>query len=273
MGRVVPTVVWNPTTRGADDAAEAVVSCDVVDRVAVVTICRPDKMNALNLAVFRQLNDVVSRLQTDDSARAVVVTGAGERAFSAGADVADLDGLSGAAAYEFAATGQYVFDQLENLPKPVLACVNGVAFGGGLELALACDMRICVDSARFGSPEVLLANTPGWGATQRLWQTVGVGRAKAMMLTGKPIDSHAALDYGLITEVCAAGELRERAMTVARDLAQRSPTAIHAIKEAVRVGVAGGMEAGLRAERAGVASCSGTPDQVAAVENFLRGRK
>lgn len=262
-------MTWNPTVsaRSVDDG---LVRCDRDSGVATVTIDRPGKANALSIAVFRELNDVVSRLGDDGAVRAVVVTGAGARAFSAGADIGELDGLRGPNAYEFSATGQFVFEQLESLPKPVVAAVNGVAFGGGLELALSCDVRICAPGARFASPEITLANTPGWGATQRLGHTVGVGRAKAMMLGGTPIDAATALSYGLVTEIVDEAHLLARARELAGELGSHSGTAIHAIKEAVRVGMAGGMDAGLRAERMGVAACCGTPEQIAAVRHFLR---
>lgn len=265
-------VSWNPTVDASATPAERVVTCTVEDGVATVTIARARKMNALSLEVFRQLNAIVARLQTDDAVRAVIVTGEGDRAFSAGADVADLVGLSGPAAYEFSASGQYVLDQLADLPKAVVAAVNGVALGGGLELALACDIRIASDTARFGQPEILLANTPGWGATQRLTQVVGVGRAKAMMLTGDQIDAATALQYGLVTEVTGPEMLHERSVGVARRLAGMAPTAVHAIKEAVNLGITGGIEAGLRGERVGVAACCATPEQHAAVERFMSGR-
>jgi enoyl-CoA hydratase len=265
-------VTWNPTVAATAPLADRVVSYAVADGVATLTVCRPRKMNALSLEVFRQLNALVSQVQTDDAVRAVIVTGEGDRAFSAGADVTDLVGLSSAAAYEFSASGQYVFDQLAELPKPVVAAINGVALGGGLELALACDIRIAADTARFGQPEILLANTPGWGATQRLTRVVGVGRAKAMMLTGDQIDAATALHYGLVTDVAPAAELPARAAALARRLAGMAPTAVHAIKEAVHVGLEGGIEAGLRAERVGVAACCGTPEQAAAVDSFTHAR-
>lgn len=265
-------VRWNPTA-ATEPSGDRVVACAVDGRVATLTVCRGRKMNALSLEVFRQLNALVSELQTNDAVRAVIVTGEGDRAFSAGADVADLVGLSSPAAYEFSASGQYVLQQLAELPKPVIAAINGVALGGGMELALACDIRLAADTARFGQPEILLANTPGWGATQRLTNVVGVGRAKAMMLTGEQIDAATALQYGLVTEVIPAAELLTRAMALARQLAGMSPTAVHAIKEAVHVGLTGGIEAGLRAERVGVAACCGTPEQVAAVENFANAHR
>lgn len=265
-------VSWNPTATARDGSAEPVVTCTVEDRIATVKIARPRKMNALSLEVFRQLNAVVARLQTDDEVRAVIVTGEGDRAFSAGADVTDLVGLSGPAAYEFSASGQYVLGQLADLPQAVVAAINGIALGGGLELALACDIRIASDNARFGSPEILLANTPGWGATQRLTQVVGVGRAKSMMLTGEQIDATTALQYGLVTEVTGPADLRERAVAVARRLAGMAPTAVHAVKEAVHLGLTGGIEAGLRGERVGVAACCATEEQRSAVERFMAAR-
>ncbi|TAM71286.1 MAG: enoyl-CoA hydratase/isomerase family protein [Microbacteriaceae bacterium] len=262
-------MAWNPTTMTGGAGAERVVLCAVDDGVATVTLNRPHKSNSLNLSVFRELNAVVSRLHNDATVRAVIITGAGDRAFSAGADISELDGLQGAAAYQFSATGQFIFNQLEDLPKPVIAAINGAAFGGGLELALACDIRIAANTAYLGQPEITLANTPGWGATQRLPHVVGVGRATAMMLVGQPVDAETALSYGLVTEVLVPEQLRERALGLARDLSSRSPRAVHAIKEALHVGIAGGNEAGMRAERCGVAACSGTVEQVAAVRAFL----
>lgn len=262
-------MVWNPTTISGDTSAEGVVLCTIDDGVATIAVNRPHKGNSLNLAVFRELNAFISRLHNDATVRAVVVTGIGDRTFSAGADISELNGLEGAAAYEFSATGQFVFDQLENLPKPVIAAINGAALGGGLELALACDIRIAASTAHFGQPEITLANTPGWGGTQRLPHVVGVGRAKAMMLIGRPIDAEMALSYGLVTEVVDPERLHDRVVELARDLSTRAPHAVHAIKEAVHVGIAGGNEAGMRAERCGVAACSGTDEQIAAVRAFL----
>ncbi|MEO7147254.1 MAG: enoyl-CoA hydratase/isomerase family protein [Terrimesophilobacter sp.] len=262
-------MVWNPTVvLGGANSFDAVL-CTVDDGVAVVSVNRAEKGNSLSLSVFRELNTLLSRLHNEATIRAVVITGAGDRAFSAGADINELDGLEGAAAYEFSATGQYVFDQLEDLPKPVIAAINGAALGGGLELALSCDIRIAASTARFGQPEITLANTPGWGGTQRLPHVIGGGRAMAMMLTGIAIDAETALDYGLITEIVVPERLRERALELARELGAKSTHAVHAIKEAVHVGRAGGNEAGMRAERLGVAACSGTVEQVAAVRAFL----
>lgn len=264
-------MTWNPTavSGDADGDAGRFLLCTVDDGVAMIVVNRPDKGNSLNLALFRELNALVSRLHSDAAVKVVVVTGSGERAFSAGADISELNGLQGVAAYEFSATGQFVFDQLADLPKPVIAAINGAALGGGLELALACDIRIAASTARFGQPEITLANTPGWGGTQRLPQVVGVGRAKAMMLTGRPIDADTALSYGLVTEVVEPERLHGRVIDLARELSAMAPRAIHAIKEAVHVGIAGGNEAGMRAERTGVAACSGTDEQVAAVRAFL----
>lgn len=261
-------MTWNPTVPEDGTGGDLLrVSYDA--GVATVTIDRESKANALNLAGFRELNGLASRLAVADGVRAIVVTGAGRRAFCAGADIAELEDLVGGAAYEFSATGQFVFEQLESLAKPVVAAINGVAFGGGLELALACDIRLCDANALFAAPEIMLANTPGWGVTQRLWQTIGVGRAKAMMLTGRPIDAATALEYGLVTEIVDGGRLMNRARELASDLGSHSQTAVHAIKEAVRIGVTGGMDAGLRAERMGVAACCGSDEQLAAVRRFL----
>ncbi|GAA3929669.1 enoyl-CoA hydratase/isomerase family protein [Microbacterium soli] len=255
---------WNPTT----GPTSALVDADAEDGILTLTVNRPHKANALSAAVFRDLNAAVSAAHSDDSVRCVIVTGAG-RTFSAGADVAELENLEGPAAYEFAAAGQFVFDQLADLPVPVIAAINGAALGGGLELALACDLRIASEGARFGQPEITLANTPGWGGTQRLPRTIGMGRAMAMMLTGLPIDAATALDYGLITEVVPEGALIGRAEELARLLATRSPRAVSAIKQAVRIGQSAGADAGQRAERLGVQACCGSGPQREAVRSFL----
>jgi enoyl-CoA hydratase len=261
-------MTWNPTALDRGDTPEACVAYAFADGIATFTVNRPRKANALSLDVFRELNALISRVHSDPEVRCVVVTGAG-KAFSAGADVSELDGLAGPAASEFSATGQFVFDQLADLPMPVLAAVGGPAFGGGLELALACDVRIASENALFGQPEITLANTPGWGGTQRLPRTIGVGRAMAMMLTGDPIDAATALAYGLVTEVVPAEALATRARELANRLGTRSPHATAAIKQAVRIGGTAGFDAGLRAERLGVEACCGTEAQLAAVRAFL----
>lgn len=262
---------WNPTVTTTRETADAPVSWERDGAVALVRLNRPDKRNALNLAAFTALNRIISRIHDDPAIRAVIITGEGG-AFSAGADIADLVGLAGSSAYEFSATGQFVYEQIENLPQPVIAAIDGPALGGGLELALACDIRLASDRAVFALPEITLANTPGWGGTQRLPRTIGAGRAMAMMLTGAHLDAVTAERYGLITEVCTSTDLSARSHALASQLAERSPHAVAAVKRAVATGYNGGTAAGMLAERLGVQSCCGTPEQVSAVTAFLKHR-
>lgn len=242
---------------------------DATNGVATLTINRAHRGNALSHAVLADIESAAHQIALDRGVRAVVVTGAGDRAFSAGADINELAGLDNSGGALLAAHGQRVFDALAFLPQPVVAAVNGVAFGGGLELALACDIRIGVDHARFAFPEVTLANVPGWGGTHRLPDVVGAGRARHMLLGGAPITAATALDYGLITELVPPAELRNRAAQIGAQLSMYSPLALGAIKRAVQSGLDGGQAAGQLAERSAVALCSGSSDQVAAVSAFL----
>lgn len=241
--------------------------------ILVATINRGRRGNALSRLLLEQLSTLFQAIASSSTARALVVTGDGERAFSAGADIHGLEDLDYVRGFNLATHGQGVFDELAQLPIPTIAAVNGVAFGGGLELALACDIRVCATHARFAFPEITLANIPGWGGTQRLPRTIGSGRAMHMMLTGTPIGANEALDYGLVSAVTSAETLRAEAMSMARALSVRALRAVAGIKTAIRTGHEGGHSAGQHAEAAAVAACSGTLEQVEAVTNFLHKKK
>ena len=265
-------MTWNPTVPGSgvDDGGH-LLRVDRADGVATVTIDRPGKANALNLAVFRELNALVSAVVSDDTVRAVVVTGAGNRAFSAGADVTELDGIDALTARAQMRRGQLVFDRLERLPVVVIAAVNGFALGGGLELAMAADVRIAVPGAKLGQPEITLGNLPGWGGTQRLPRLVGRGRAAEMILTADLITAQRAQELGLVNQlsddvVAAATELAGR-------IAARNPVAVRGAKRAIQTGLDDGVVAGLVVEADEVARCCETGVQRAAVHAFLHRKK
>jgi enoyl-CoA hydratase len=200
--------------------------------IALITINRPDRRNALNATVRREIIDALDTLAEDDDVRVVVVTGAGNRAFIAGADITEF-GERTPEQQRAAMMGRRVFDEIAAFPKPILAMVNGFALGGGCEVALACDLRIAARTARFGQPEIRLGLIPGGGGTQRLPRLVGAGRALRMILTGDPIDADEAYRIGLADEVVDDDQLRERTMQIATAIAKHSPLTLRIAKAAV----------------------------------------
>ncbi|HEV8603180.1 MAG TPA: enoyl-CoA hydratase-related protein [Gaiellaceae bacterium] len=202
------------------------------DGVAVLTIDRQEALNALDVATLTGLRDRLLELREDDEMRVVVLTGAGERAFAAGADIKYMSGLTVEEAKEWGELGQNVGQLLETIPKPSIAAVNGFALGGGCELALACDFRYAASTAKLGQPEVNLGIIPGWGGTQRLARVCGVGVAKELILTGRTVDAEEALRIGLVNAVFAPGELMEKTMETARLLTAKGPLALAAAKAA-----------------------------------------
>ncbi len=244
------------------------------DGVCLVTINRPSALNALNAATMEEMASVFGQLTADGEVRAVVVTGAGERAFVAGADLSELQALQSAAQAEaLSRRGQRLFADIESLPQPVIAAVNGYALGGGCELALACDFRIASDASRFSMPEVGLGIIPGWGGTCRLPLTVGIGPAKRLIVAGETIDAPEALRVGLVDRVVPAGELLGAAKEWARRLAERSPAAMAAAKRAIAQSAGAGLEAGYALETALFASVCTGPDREEGISAFREKRR
>jgi enoyl-CoA hydratase len=206
---------------------------EVDGAVAVVTVDRPQVLNALNGATLAELKRAMSDLQHDDEIRAVVITGAGQKSFIAGADIRELALLSPAAGREHAAAGQRVLDLIEGLGRPVIAAINGYALGGGCELAMACTLRIAAEGARLGQPEINLGLIPGYGGTQRLARHVGAGRAFEMLLTGEPITAAEAHRIGLVNRVVPDADLLPEAKGLAAALASKAPLAVRYILDAV----------------------------------------
>jgi enoyl-CoA hydratase len=205
--------------------------------VAILTLNRPQVLNALNIAMLRELREALSALQHDAAVRCVVITGAGEKSFVAGADINEFSGLSPAAGREQARMGQEVFESIERLGKPVIAAINGYALGGGCELAMACTLRIAADTARLGQPEINLGLIPGYAGTQRLARLIGTGRALELLLTGDQVTAAEAHRLGLVNRVVPAADLMNEARTLAATLAAKAPLAVGFILDAVHRGV------------------------------------
>jgi enoyl-CoA hydratase len=236
--------------------------------VSVLTINRPDKRNALNGAMRCALLGALDAAARDTTVRVVVLTGAGDKAFVAGADIAEFEGRT--PVDQFRVMKQpTIFEAVERLSKPVIAAINGFCLGGGMELALACDIRIASSTARFGQPEVNLGIIPGGGGTQRLPRVVGLGAACRMILTGDLIDAAEALRLRLVEEVVAADALLNRAVTIAETIAAKSPVAVSAAKEATRAALSLPLEEGLKLERALFQLCFASEDKVEGVRAFL----
>jgi enoyl-CoA hydratase len=241
--------------------------------IAVVTINRPKVLNALNAQTIDELRRVMLELKMDAEVRAIVLTGAGEKSFVAGADINELAVQTPTSGREHALAGQHVFDVIENLGKPVIAAINGFALGGGCELAMACTLRIAADSARIGQPEINLGLLPGYAGTQRLPRLVGKGRAMEMMLTGAPIGAEEAQRIGLVNRVVAAAALMEQARALAHQLASSAPIAMRYIINAVNKGVEMGFAEACQYEATLFGLVASTDDMREGTKAFLEKRK
>ena len=204
--------------------------------VAVLSINRPKVLNALNTRTISELREAVLELQGDAAVRAVILTGAGERSFVAGADITELANAPGVQLKEYAERGQYVLDLIEHMGKPVVAAINGYALGGGCELAMACTLRVAADTARLGQPEIDLGTIPGFAGTQRLTRLVGKGSALDLLLTGRQVTADEALRIGLVNRVVPSADLMSESKAMAQALAAKAPVAVRYILESVHRG-------------------------------------
>jgi enoyl-CoA hydratase len=246
--------------------------CEVKDQVATVTLNRPQVLHALNAKVFNELEAVFVALAGDVGVRVILLTGTGEKAFAAGADINEIARTDIATGEAKARRGQGVFRLIETCGKPVIACINGFALGGGCELAMACTMRLASETARLGQPEVKLGLVPGYGGTQRLPRLVGQPMALKLLLTGEMIGAAEALRIGLVDEVVPAAKLMERAETLAKTIVSMAPLAVAACMEAVRWGSELGLEAALDVEAEIFGRLCGTEDKTEGTKAFLEKR-
>ena len=240
--------------------------------ILTITINRPDKLNALNKIVFNELDQLLTEIEKNDDIRVVIITGAGSKAFVAGADISEFSGLIGKEGMELAKRGQEVFARIENASKPFIAAVNGFALGGGCELAMACHFRIASDNAKFGQPEVNLGLIPGYGGTQRLTQLIGKGRAMELLMTGNMIDAATALQYGLVNHVVKQEELLNKTTSIAEVIASKAPMAISRCIRAANA-VYDQHKDGYQIEVEAFGECFETEDMKEGTQAFLEKRK
>jgi enoyl-CoA hydratase len=248
------------------------VDVEIAERIATVTLNRPEALNAFNTAQLEALLAALRAIRDNHDVRCVIVTGAGDRAFAAGADIKEMAELPRAAGLAFGRLGHAVTRTLSELPQPSIAAVNGFAFGGGCELALAADIRLASERAVFAQPEVGLGIPPGWGATQRLPRLIGPGLAAELILSGRRVSAEEALRLGLVNAVYPADQLRPEAERLARTIAAASPRAVRAAKQALAVAFGSSVNAGLGSELELFAASFGTADQREGMRAFIEKR-
>jgi len=241
--------------------------------IATITINRPDALNALNQETITEISTRLEDAEKDENIRVIVITGAGDRAFSAGADLRMMKGASPVKAAELSRAGQHLATQVEACSKPVIAAINGYALGGGIELAMACDIRIASDNAQIGQPEINVGLIPGWGGTQRLPRLVGKGIAKEMILTGKRIDAKTAELHGLVNMVVPTDQLKAKVKELALEIAGKPPIALKYCKALINDSTDTHPEAGLKEEAEAFGLVASTEDFNEGVTAFLEKRK
>lgn len=245
---------------------------DLANGILTITINRPDKLNALNRDVFTDLDKAADEIQNNSAIQSAIITGAGTKAFVAGADIAEFSGLNKAEAIALAKRGQDIFFKIENSSKPIIAAVNGFALGGGCELAMACHFRIAGNNAKFGQPEVSLGLIPGYGGTQRLTRLIGKGRAIELLISGNMIDADTALQYGLVNYVVSSDELLNKAISVLTAINTKAPLAVAACIQAANA-ANDESKNGYAIEIDSFGECFDTADRIEGTAAFLEKRK
>lgn len=243
------------------------------EKIAIISINRPESLNALNIDVLTSLIQEFERLKVITTLRAVIITGKSDKAFVAGADVASMNGLGSRAIADYVELGQRVMRIIEKFPRPVIAAVNGFALGGGLELAMACDLIIASSNAKVGQPEVNLGIIPGFGGTQRLLQRCSVGTARYLCYTGEIISAEEALKFGIVDKVVEPESLMEVAVEIAQKISSKGPLAVTAAKEVIRDAIDMQLTSGLRKEVESFLSLFATKDREEGMQAFLQKRK
>lgn len=248
------------------------VTYEAEGQIGLITICRPKALNALNSAVLGELDEVLDNVDLQ-TIRALILTGAGEKSFVAGADIAEMSSLTKAEGEAFGKKGNDVFRKLEKFPIPVIAAVNGFALGGGCEIAMSCDIRICSENAMFGQPETGLGITPGFGGTQRLARLIGAGMAKEMIYAARNISAEEAYRIGLVNKVCPQEELMPAARKLAASIAKNAPIAVRNSKKAIDEGLQTDIDQAIVIEEKLFGDCFETADQKEGMSAFLERRK
>lgn len=242
-------------------------------QILTITINRPDKLNALNNETLLQLGEQIDAAQHDPEVAVIIITGSGDKAFVAGADIGELAVTDAVSGIQFARQGQSVFEQIENSSKPIIAAINGFALGGGCELAMACHLRIAAENAQFGQPEIKLGIIPCFGGTQRLTRLIGKGRAMEMNLLGEMIDARKAEQFGLVNQVVSSAELMMTVNQMAAKLAASAPVALSMVIDSINHGYESSLNDALDSEVKAFAICCATEDKNEGTAAFLQKRK
>src|SRR5918994_1953502 len=268
----MPPRTESPSWRPEPEETDMAVDVEIDEGIAVVTMNRPQALNAFNTEQLDLLGAAFHALSQDRSVRVGILTGAGDRAFAAGADIKEMVDLTPAEGLAFGRKGQALTSAVERLPQPVIAAVNGYAFGGGCELAIACDIRLAAENARFAQPEVSLGIPPGWGGTQRLPRLIGPGLAAEMIYTGRQVHAEEAHRFGLVNAVHPLDRLMPAAREMAADIAKNSPAAVRAAKNLIEHTFTGDQAAGLAAEVASFGAAFAAPDRSEGMRAFVEKR-
>ena len=246
---------------------------EISNHIATVTINRPDKLNALNHQTLEELNQFLDRVEHDEQVKGILLTGAGNKAFVAGADLKEIQQLNAESAISFARFGQQIFNRIENFPKPIIALVNGYALGGGCELAMACHLRLASENAKFGQPEINLGIIPGYGGTQRLPRIIGKGRALELLLSGEMIDANEAYRIGLVNHIYSAEELIEAGKQFLQKIITKGAVAIAAILQTVNSGLNQTLDKAIEVEALQFGRVCNTEDKTEGIQAFFEKRE
>ena len=251
----------------------SMISTSKNEGVCIVKINRPSKLNAMNVDVAKEIISTFKELDKDDSVRVIILTGEGDKAFSAGADIEYMSKISPDESEVYAKLGQEVTATIENVTKPTIAAVNGFALGGGCEVAMSCDIRIASDNAKLGQPEVTIGIPPGWGGTQRLMRIVGIAKAKELVFSGKMIKASEAKEIGLVNNVVRQESLMEEAMNMAKAIAANASLAVHMSKSAINTGRNADLDTGLSVELLAWRNCFSDPEREKRMTDFVNKSK
>jgi len=251
----------------------SLITTSKTDGICIVKINRPEKLNAMNMDAAKELTEVFENLGKDDSIKVIILTGEGDKAFSAGADIEYMSKISADESEEYAKLGQLVTGTVENVKQPTIAAVNGFALGGGCELAMSCDIRIAANTAKMGQPEVTIGIPPGWGGTQRLMRIVGIAKAKEMVFTGKMIKAEEAREIGLVNQVVELSTLMDETMKMAKTIAGNSSIAVRMSKAAMNKGRNADLDTGLGIELLAWRNCFTHPDREERMTSFVNKSK